>query len=598
MMYTLASFSNSPKAQRSGMAYDAIRSSGFRACGVRFVLVLGIFCLAMVGLTGCFVSPQPISEGEHWERSRQDLADAFQGQQLPAGPLTLEEAVARAVNHNLDHRLSQMEAAFHLRELDVANLNMLPRLALNAGYSVRSNESASGSISYQTRKQTLEPSVSSDTDRGTSDLTLSWSLLDFGLSYFQARQQADRYLILRERRRRILNNLVKDVVATYLRVATDEKVGPLIQDTIARAEEALATYKRMEEERKGPLTESLERQRMLLSTIGNLKSIARELGSSRARLAALMNLPLGTDFRVTGPDDSILTPPVLAAGLPDLESIGIYLRPDLREEMYQERIDKYEVKKEMLRMIPGMSMFTSGNWDSNSFLVHDFWAEAGARTTLDILGLAAKAKQVKASKTQVEVTRTRRLAGTVAALVQIHLSYHQYLQAIDAFQNAVRLDEVEEKLLQITTASARAREAGAMDLIRQGMQTVNSRLERDRALIDVYGAWGNLYFSIGGDMLGTMGDCGDFPSLVAATKASIDRWLAGSLPRLPEGVGDLPNLKYGCIAVVSSAGAMASLPEPAPEAGPVDFKPAKPVKPAKAAKPGASGKRPAEVMAK
>lgn len=590
MMYTAALSPSFPKTQRPGMAYDKTADAGFRHRGAWRLFLIGLACLATVGLTGCFVSPQPISEGEHWERSRQDMADAFQGQQVPDGPLTLEEAVARAVGHNLDHRLSQMEAAFHLRELDVANLNMLPRLALNAGYSVRNNESASSSISYETRKQTLEPSVSSDTDRGTADLTLSWSLLDFGLSYFQARQQADRYLILRERRRRILNNLVKDVVATYLRVATDEKVGPLIRDTIAKAEEALATYRLMEEERKGPLAESLERQRMLLSTIGNLKAIARELHSSRSRLAALMNLPLGTEFHVTGPADSILTPPVLAAGLSDLEAIGIYLRPDLREEMYQERIDKYEIKKEMLRMIPGMSMFAGENWDSNSYLVHDFWAEAGARTTIDILGLAAKAKQVKASKTQAEVTRTRRLAGTVAALVQIHLSYHQYLQAIETFQNAVRLDEVEEKLLRLTTASARAREAGTMDLIRQGMQAVNSRLDRDRALIDVYGAWGNLYFSIGGDMLGTMGQCEDFPSLVAATKASIDRWLAGGLPRLPAEAGEFPSLKYGCIAVVSSDSAVASLPELA------DLPPAKPAKTAKAAKPGASGKRPAEVM--
>ncbi|MCC8189218.1 MAG: TolC family protein, partial [Planctomycetes bacterium] len=171
-------------------------------CGI---LVL-MFCIGALALCGCFVSLNPISDEEQWQRAVEDTASLFLGQEAPQTPISLPEAVARAVKYNLDHKLSLMEAAFHVGQLDVANLSMLPRLAVNAGYSWRSNEAASQSMSYRTRTQSLEPSFSTEMTHVTSDLSLSWTLLDFGLSYFQARQQADRVMIMQERRRRIVNN--------------------------------------------------------------------------------------------------------------------------------------------------------------------------------------------------------------------------------------------------------------------------------------------------------------------------------------------------------------------------------------------------------
>lgn len=51
------------------------------------------------------------------------------------GPLTLHQAMARAVKYNLEGRLKIMEEALAKRQLDLASFDMLPRMALSAGYA-------------------------------------------------------------------------------------------------------------------------------------------------------------------------------------------------------------------------------------------------------------------------------------------------------------------------------------------------------------------------------------------------------------------------------------------------------------------------------
>ncbi len=511
----------------------------------RLLLVIGLTSLIPL-LSGClFVKPNPISDEEHWQRTLDDRSSLYWEQEHPAAPITLPEAVARAVKYNLDHRLALMEDAFQMNQLEVANLGLLPRLAVNAGYSWRTNENASSSISYRNRTESLEPSVSSDVWRWNSDLSFNWSLLDFGLSYFQAKQQADRFMIVKERRRRLVNNLIKDVIAEYFRVASAEVIGKQVEETLAKAEEALQAYQKIEAGKKGSPAQALEQQRALISIISNLRLVSLNLASAKSKLAALMNLPLSSQFSIVPPGEGEMKPPQLAAQLADLETIGIYLRPDLREETYQARIDKTEVKKDILRMVPMLNVFSAGQFDSNQYLVHQAWGEAGARLTQDLIGMVGKWKQVKASKMQTVVSRQRRLASTVAAMVQINLSYYQYQQAVELYQDSERLKDIDSRLLELSQAASKAREIGELEKIRQTAVALNTQLDRDRNLIEVLSAWGNLYFSVGGDILGKFQGTEDLATLTCVVAEALGRWLVGELPELP---GDAPTLPGGSLA--------------------------------------------------
>ena len=130
---------------------------------------------------------------------------------LDRGPYAFWGVLLAALKYNLDNRLKLMEQALAHRQLDMANFSLLPQLTANAGYSTRDNVYGSASEDLATGEQSLVPSTSQDQDYHTADLTFSWSLLDFGVSYFQAKQQADQTLILEERRRKVVQVMLQQV---------------------------------------------------------------------------------------------------------------------------------------------------------------------------------------------------------------------------------------------------------------------------------------------------------------------------------------------------------------------------------------------------
>src|SRR3990167_6606440 len=178
--------------------------------------LFGMSLLALV-VSGCAVKSEPIERSVSEQRAKSDLQNMYTGQEPLSGPLTLHQAMARAVKYNLEGRLKIMEEALAKRQLDLASFDMLPRMALDAGYVGRSNVGASSSQSVLTGTQSLEPSTSQNRDLEVADLTMVWNVLDFGVSYVSAKQQADQRLIVQERRRKVINTIVQDVRSAYWR---------------------------------------------------------------------------------------------------------------------------------------------------------------------------------------------------------------------------------------------------------------------------------------------------------------------------------------------------------------------------------------------
>jgi len=94
---------------------------------------------AALVLAGCSVTPVPLTLADHAERVDKDVSSLFADQEPVTGAITLEEAMARAIKYNLDHRLKVMENALASHQLTSANLSMLPNLTATAGYSGRNN---------------------------------------------------------------------------------------------------------------------------------------------------------------------------------------------------------------------------------------------------------------------------------------------------------------------------------------------------------------------------------------------------------------------------------------------------------------------------
>ena len=126
----------------------------------------------VVALSGCAVTSDPITKKESEQRSQQDRVAMFSQQEPVTAPITLYDAMARALKYNLESRLKVMESALAQQQLDLSRYDMLPKLAASAGYVGRNNASASSSQSVRTGQTSLEPSTSQDRDRDVADLTM------------------------------------------------------------------------------------------------------------------------------------------------------------------------------------------------------------------------------------------------------------------------------------------------------------------------------------------------------------------------------------------------------------------------------------------
>jgi len=493
---------------------------------------LGAALIATTVLSGCAITPEPIDADARLVSMMNDQTEIYGKQEPISRPLTFYDALARALKYNFENRLAMMEAVLQDTQLSVATLNMLPRLTASAGYLTRNNQLASSSQAVSNGQQSLVPSTSQDMSRGVADLAFTWNALDFGVSYFQARQQADRILIAQERRRKVVNNLVKEVLAAYWTANIADRLLPKLDPVLAEAEQALKLSKTIENDRLQPVLGVLEYQRSLLRVIDQLKKLKADLLIAKPKLAGLINAPMHTHLVLAQPDKTP-EPPRLKTTPAELEKIGLFYRPELREEIYQERISQNEAWKEILKVMPGLTIPLSANWDSNSFLVYNLWMEAGARTTFNLVNLIAAPKIWKSAETQIEVAQTRRKALTVAALVQINIGFQQYIKALDSYQRAAELNKIDQGIFKVITDTTANDTGSELERIHAATAALASQLEREQSLSDVYGALGNIYASIGLDPATGAIEHITVRALAVQLEKTMGQWYAGDLPKLP-----------------------------------------------------------------
>ena len=218
---------------------------------------------------------------EHIARADKDQAVIKAGYVPLKGGLSLGTAIARALKYNYDAQVAKLEVSQQEKQIDLALMQMLPHLAADAGYSQRSNNNAAESIDWFTNQRSLDYSYSEQAAHGTGDISFSWNIMDAGISYFSARQQAYRALIAVERRRRAINDLVKAVTTSYWEAVAAQVMLPRLDPIIRDAEEMLAaSHDAADAHLQSPLV-LLDYQQYIIQLLGDLRRIRDELVSAQ-----------------------------------------------------------------------------------------------------------------------------------------------------------------------------------------------------------------------------------------------------------------------------------------------------------------------------
>ncbi len=463
---------------------------------VKIILII----LFSILLSSCLVKPNVITEKEHTERVLSDLKNMFADQQK-VHRLSPYQAMARAIKYNLDYRLKQMEAIISRNEFDLSQYDMLPQLVADAGFIHRSNFQAASSFNLVTNTPNIGLGFSTSTDlsRRIANLQLSWNILDFGASYFSAKQKADIYLIARERHRKMIQNIIRDVRYAYWRAYAAERLIPKLNHLERTVNHALAESREIEFSKTQNPLDSLQYQKHLMEILRKSVALEKDLFNAKAELSALINLPPGTRLNLRAPLRNAVLPKNFPHNLKLLEKVALRDRPELHEEAYRKRIDINEIYKARLQLLPGLNLYAGRDYDSNSFTLNKSWAEAGFNLTYNLLRLlAAPALNQKVTLT-AKASDIRRLALAMTVMTQVDIAYLRYRQTLKELSINKKALRIDQQIYRHVSNQVRAQKGKRLDKIKAEAELILSELRVDLAYAEWQNSGGQLLNSIGYD---------------------------------------------------------------------------------------------------
>lgn len=458
----------------------------------------GLIISAVLGLTACSsLSPSAMTEAEVGGTNQADRTAMTRDVAPITSPLTLEEAMARALKFNLDRRAKLLEEAVALRQLDLTRYDMLPTLAARLTAQSRSNDRISQSLDPETGDVSSNGFISQDRSHQIADLGVTASVLDFGMGYYNARQQTNRVYIAAEKRRRAMHLLMQDVRIAYWRAASAQKLKDDVAGTIRVAEEALADSRKVEQERTRNPVDALRYQRQLLENLRLLESINQELLTAQIDLASLINAPLHQPIPIAESALADTATRVAAVPVEQLEAMALKQNADLREQHYNARVAREETRKAMLRMFPNLSFNYGFNYDSDKYLINNHWRDAGLQLSFNFMNLLTGPAQVKLAEAGVKLADQRRMASQMAVLTQLHLVRLQFLNARSQFARAEEVYETDRRISDLMRTREAVQASSKLERVSNDTAAILSLLRRYQALAQVQAAENRLLAQLG-----------------------------------------------------------------------------------------------------
>jgi outer membrane protein TolC len=460
------------------------------------IVLSSVLAFTLLGLSGCSVKSQKLTLPEVAEKSKQDLLLLKKAPEAIEKPISIDEAITRAIKYNKDYKVKALESEFESKQLDISNSAMWPSLNASGGITKRNNELGSSSRSLITGSQSLEESTSTDKELRTSDVKISWNALDFGLSYIRAKQQADKYLIAQERSRKISNQIQQEVRESYWKAVSAQNLLDQIDPVIADVQKSLNESKQLEQAKLGNMMETLTYRRELLDVLLSLQSLKKDLLTAKPKLAVLMGMAPGTTFELSDKiDGSMITK--LQVNMENLEKRAFENRPELMESRYQSRISLSETKASMLSFLPGVSFDAGYSYSSNSYTTNNSWLDYGVHVNMNLFKVFSVGDMIDRSKVGEEIAAQQQLAVGMAVLTQVYLADIRYNEAMEGWKSADEYYDVTKKISDITDKQNVNSIGSKQHVARERLSQLLANVKRDMAFAEVQNSYGNLFVSVG-----------------------------------------------------------------------------------------------------
>lgn len=479
----------------------------------------------LLTLTACSMNIKPIDNFTLFKESKEAIRANQEKTEPINSTIDINEAIARGLKYNLEFKVKQYEEALSINQSDLSAFDMLPKIVGSTGYYKRNNDAINTSVNAQTGQASTSTFISTDRQIDTVDLGLSWNILDFGASYFNARQQGDRALIALEHRRKAMHNLVQDIRTAYLRAYAAQTLEDEVASTIEISEIALKKAKQADEEKFRNPTDILKIQKTILDNLRVLEAIRQELSTARYELASYMNITPGTKYKLAEPSSEILAPKQINLSIELMEELAITNNADFKEQIYTARIAKDEIKKNMLKMFPNISLNAGPHYSSNSFLVNKHWNDAAIQASWNIVNVLTIPSQISAGKNADKLFDEKKSSVLMGLITQVHISRLIYDNAYQSLERNESVFQVDKRLNDISQLKVNAALESKLDNVTYRTAYILSLLRKYQALSQLYAAEGKLRSTLGQEVIA--GDISKIPlnDLKGQVNMALKDWL-------------------------------------------------------------------------
>ncbi len=417
-------------------------------------------------------------------------------------PMTLQATINYALEHNLDAAIAAQKTALKREALTGAWWRMLPSLMLNGESSRQNHYVPSSSMSWETKKQSLEPSISHDKDTNTFSAEISWNLLNLAVD-FQRMQQADNQLHISEYDlQRAKQNLVLDITRAYLDCAIAKKAMKEANTLIAQAQKRQQILEQEGAKAISKPSEVLNSKISIYQLQDNLRRYRLEAEKQWQRLAKLLGVSPQTEF--------IFVPIDMPGQVAVLEASGENLR-NLEHEALSQRLEMFRLDLEerdaikdaniaLTQLLPSITPFARYSYDNNSYLSRNEWANAGLRLSWDLFTIPRLFFEKRGGDKKAELVRKRRQAQALAVVVQLNLALAEYRDAREGLEIARNLAHANGELKEIISRNVALGMGGdGTMLLKTSENHLQAEVRAMRALADVMVAKARVYNSLGRD---------------------------------------------------------------------------------------------------
>lgn len=392
--------------------------------------------------------------------------------------LTLEEAVATALENNYDIRLARNNLKTDSLGVSPGFAGMLPRV-----YAQAATNNSIQNIS-QTRSDgnviELDNAKNNSLNYGVG---LDWTLFD-GLSMFLRydRLKELEKLGKAELQRTILNQ-VSDVMETYYGLVQQQQQMTALDSTLVISQQRVELADNRFSIGKASKLEVLNAQ-VDLNTDKTLKIHQIELyENTKIRLNEILARDLNINFKV---QDEVLIATDL--NLEDLLRLATAQNPELQAELIKKQISELELKQIKGSRFPRISATTGYNFN-NSESSLGFTTRNNAKgfnygfaASIDIFNGSNQNRNEKIAKIQIENSSLAIKRQSESIVSQLHTAYQTYLTNLSLIDLETNNEEIAKQNLDITLAKYKIGTIPTIEFRTAQLNYINATLRLSNAI--------------------------------------------------------------------------------------------------------------------